>query len=174
MKEASISDFDHIFALMDEAFPDVEMRTYEGQKALLSKQNYKILIQYDGGCIESMMALWEFPHFIFIEHFAICKQKRGYGIGSLCLEEFLRDVQKPVILEVEPACDDITKKRISFYERRGFHLHTYSYMQPPLRKDKGGCPLQIMSYPNALTLQQFEEMKDILYKEVYGTIFSKD
>ncbi len=174
MEKANINDFDKIFALMDEAFPDTEMRTYEGQKALLSKANYQIFIQKNKDCIESMMCLWEFSHFIFVEHFAICKQRRGGGIGSRCMKALLQDIQKPIILEVEPAGDEITNKRISFYERIGFHLNTYEYIQPPLRTDQVECPLQIMSYPNVLTLSAFEEVKNVLYKEVYGKVCSED
>lgn len=168
MKQADLAIFPHIFALMEEAFPSVERRIYEEQKALLSKANYRLFFQGEKQNIESMMAIWEFSSFIYIEHFAVSKQKRGSGIGSACMKTFLESAKKPVILEVEKACDSITERRIMFYRRIGFHLNSFAYEQPPLQKNHWPLPLHIMSYPSLLTEKQFQEIKNQLYQEVYG------
>ena len=168
MKQANVAIFPHIFALIEEAFPSAERRTYEGQKALLSKTNYHLFFQGEEQNVESIMAVWEFSSFIYIEHFAVSKQKRGSGIGSACMKTFLENAKKPVILEVEKPCDSITERRIMFYERIGFHLNPFAYEQPPLQKNYGPLPLHIMSYPSLLTAQQFQEIKTQLYREVYG------
>jgi hypothetical protein len=72
------------------------------------------------------------------------------------------------VLEVEPPVDEWTRRRIGFYERLGFHLNHFDYVQPPLREGRADLRLQIMSYPGALAEQDFAPCKEILYTEVYG------
>lgn len=38
-------NFDEIFEIMDESFPNNEMRTYEAQKKLLDKDKYNIYVK---------------------------------------------------------------------------------------------------------------------------------
>ena len=41
------SEFDRVYEIMEESFPYDEMRTYEGQKALLKNDNYKLICKKD-------------------------------------------------------------------------------------------------------------------------------
>ncbi len=40
-------EFDKIFALMEESFPESERRTYTGQKELLADEHYRLLTETD-------------------------------------------------------------------------------------------------------------------------------
>lgn len=46
------------------------------------------------------------------------------------MEEYIRQSGKPVLLEVEPPLGEMEQRRIGFYERLGFHLNPYAYVQP--------------------------------------------
>ena len=75
--------------------------------------------------------------------------------------------KKLICLEVELPEDELTKRRIGFYERNGFVFNEYPYMQPPISKGKSSVPLRIMTYGTAIPEETFEKMKQVLYRRVY-------
>ncbi len=161
-------DFNQIFDLMVQSFPIVEYRTFEDQKQLLENQNYHIQTLLDKNQkLIGFMAFWTLKSFVYLEHFAVDKKYRGHGIGSTMLKNFLKSQNQNTILEVEPAETLIQKKRIKFYERHGFKLNTYEYLQPPLRKNCAYYPLKLMSYNQTLSLDDFKKIKNTLYQNVY-------
>ena len=83
------------------------------------------------------------------------------------LQELVRKYQKQICLEVELPEDELTRRRIGFYERNGFVFNEYPYIQPPISKGKSPVPLRIMTYGSAITQDTFEEMKRVLYQRVY-------
>lgn len=162
-------EFDRVYQIMDESFPDEEMRTYEGQLALLDEDDYHLICKRNkDGKIVAFMTLWEIEAFSFIEHLATSKESRGSGIGSKLLKEYMDSCKKPIILEVDPGITEISKRRIKFYERLGFHLSPFTYFQPKLRKGAEECVLQLMSYPYPLSKETFVECKDILFNNIYS------
>ncbi|KAI7262494.1 hypothetical protein KC345_g9413 [Hortaea werneckii] len=115
----------------------------------------------------AFLAAWEFPELRFIEHLAVNPDIRGGGIGNKLMSRYIHRSDKPVLLEVEPPDGELEQRRICFYERLGFYLNPYSYVQPPLRAGQADLPLRIMTYPRAVTLKEFQRFRDILYTEVY-------
>lgn len=161
-------EFLQVFALMDEAFPDCEMRTYKGQKAILRKKEYHLELRRDEkGGVAAFLAWWELDDFCFVEHLAVSSGIRGGGLGGRLLDDFLQEHPR-VILEVEPPESDIARRRIGFYERHGFFLNRYPYEQPPLRKECGYFPLLLMSSAAPLSEEEFLKVKEELYRTVYG------
>lgn len=161
-------NFNQIFDLMVQAFPIEEYRTYDDQKKLLKNKNYHIYTQLDKNKnLIGFMAFWTLDSFVYLEHFAVDQKYRGHGIGSTMLKNFLKNQNKDIILEVELAETLIQEKRIKFYERHGFKLNTYEYLQPPLRKGCTYYPLQLMSYNKTLNLNDFTKIKNTLYQKVY-------
>lgn len=164
-------EFDEIFNIMDKSFPDCEMRTYAGQRALCSNPYYRIIVKKDtGGSIIAFLAVWEFSLFSFVEHIAVDSVIRGGGIGGKLLFEYLEQCKKPIILEVEPSTNNITQSRVRFYNRLGFHLNDFYYLQPPYRQGYDYMELNIMSYPYSISETEFAPFKEIIYKEVYHTV----
>ncbi|KAF6656165.1 GNAT family N-acetyltransferase [Paenibacillus polymyxa] len=162
-------DFSEIYAIMESSFPASECRTFEAQKALLKHPSYRIITEKnEQGNIVAFLAGWEFEHFQFVEHIAVDSRIRGGGLGKKLMGRFISQSDQPVVLEVEPPVDGWSRRRIGFYERMGFHLNHFEYVQPPLREGQTDLRLQIMSYPGALSEQEFTPFKEILYTEVYG------
>lgn len=167
---AGLNDFDEIYGLMETSFPDIEHRDKEGQKDLFNDDAYQVwIVRQDDGTLGGFLTTWVFDSFRFAEHFAVNPSLRGHGLGKEMLMDWLDSSSLPAILEVELPENEIARRRIGFYERLGFRLNTFAYLQPPMQKGKDDLPLYIMSYPAALTAEDFMPWKEILYTRVYKT-----
>jgi len=163
-------EFDQIFAIMEASFPAIERRTYAGQKELLTDPHYRLITETDDkGSIIAFLAVWEFPMFRFVEHIAVDPSVRGGGLGGKLMNAYIRESSKPVILEVEPPETELAERRIGFYERLGFRLNPFDYLQPPLQTGLPELPLQMMSYPELLKDEEFSLFREMLYTRVYKT-----
>lgn len=154
---------------MQISFPENEYRTYANQKTLLKNPKYHIITkENEQQKTVAFLAFWTFDEFNFMEHLAVSPTCRGKGTGTKLVSEFISDNFKPIILEIEPPLDNISIKRMEFYKRLGFKLNEYQYFQMPLRKNDSPSELKIMSYPDKLKEEEFENAKNTIYHEVYG------
>lgn len=124
-----------------------------------------------------VFATWNFSDFVFIEHLAVKKECEDEGVGSTILGTLTQNalynnkwkkIDKKVILEVERPDTETAQKRRAFYERQGFRLNKYDYIQPPYGKDKKSVPMYLMSFPEKIGKKEFLHMQKKLYKSVYG------
>lgn len=164
-------DFDRIYALLEASFPKDEYRPREAQKALLKEPNYTAYVLADspGQEIQAVITLWRFADFAFIEHFAVSEKYRNQGLGAKILETVRSFVPCPLCLEVELPDTALAARRISFYERNGFFVNTYPYVQPSYDPDRKPVPLWILTSGAPVSQEQFENIRAILYKQVYRT-----
>ena len=163
-----IKKFDEIYDLMKISFPENEYRTYENQKRLLDKKQYKVITkENENGNVVAFLSVWSFPEFDFIEHFAVSPECRGGGVGSEMMKNLMQSTNKPIILEIEIPCDEMSIKRLRFYERLGFKLNEGEYYQLPMRKNAEPLKLNLMSYPEKLSDERFEFVKDCIHGKVY-------
>jgi len=72
-----------------------------------------------------------------------------------------------MVLEVEVPADDLTRRRIGFYERHGLVYNDYPYLQPPLRTGNELLPLRFMTKPGAIDEITYERYKKRMYELVY-------
>ncbi|MBR6825133.1 MAG: GNAT family N-acetyltransferase [Oscillospiraceae bacterium] len=187
LKKLTVGDFPKVFAIMAESFPIEEYRPYEGQLALLEREEYALwgatlpckssklqgFTQSKGAGtqqedLHGFLAVWNLKEFLFLEHFAVRKDCRNSGLGARLLQELQKCYQLPVILEVEPPIDGLSCRRVGFYERNGFFLNPYPYTQPSLGLGREPIPLQLMSSLAPLTEVEFRSARDTLYEKVYG------
>lgn len=165
---SGMNDFERVYEMMSASFPENEYRTPSGQKELLQHPEYRLMTESDEqGQMIAFLAAWEFPLFRFIEHLAVDPSVRGGGIGKRLMNKYLSESKKLTILEVELPEDTLSCRRIRFYERLGFRLNDYDYVQPPLRVGEEDLPLKIMSYPKPLAENEFLACKALLYDKVY-------
>ena len=82
MEQININDFEGVFEIMDQSFPQDERRKKEEQRALFSVPEYKVFVRREGGKIIAFIAVWEFERFLYVEHFAVSPKKRGGGWDS--------------------------------------------------------------------------------------------
>ena len=169
---SSIYDFDGIYALMETSFPSDERRKREGQAALFNDEKYRIYTVKDenGKQVLGFLAIWEFEKWVYVEHFAVSPALRGKGLGSRMLAELTALTDKKICLEVELPQTDTAKRRIGFYERNGFKLNRYEYVQPAMEEGKNPVPLYIMTYGCNINETEFNNIREKLYRYVYKVI----
>ena len=159
--------FDEIFPLLENAFPVTELRTKEDQRALLQEAAYVLYGVRKNDAFAAAFATWEIDDFLFIEHFAVQEEERNNGYGSMLLDALMREMGRPVVLEVEEPTDTLTRRRIAFYERHGLVYNMYFYLQPPLRRENALLPLKLMTKPGGINEETFLQYRKRLYEVVY-------
>lgn len=152
LSEKDLADFLRIYEI---SFPVDERRLYNGTEGLkqfiLSRQGkFNILGAYSGDTLIGFITYWKFPDYHYIEHFAIDPSMRGANIGGEMLDGFIADHSDRILIEVEHPTDDLTRRRIAFYERHGFRTRPETeYIQPPYGPDQEGMPLLLMTHGDA-------------------------
>lgn len=162
-----LKDFDEVYSLMEQSFPEMEFRPREEQRELFSDPAYRIYVRREEKETAGFLAIWDFQDVLYIEHFAVAGRLRGGGIGASMLCELRALFDKPICLEVEPPENDMARRRICFYERNGFFLNPYPYIQPPISKGRASIPLLIMTSGGKISEDGFKQIKHLLYSRVY-------
>ena len=140
-------DFNEIWELYESSFPPDERRDLEKQIKIFHEEAYTFYAVYANGLFIGIMAIWNLGKFVFIEHLAVKEKLRGRGFGAGLLKDFITQRNKKIVLEVDRPNTRAAKRRIKFYEKQGFKLNKYNYIQPPYNKDKNSVPLVLMTYP---------------------------
>ncbi|MGN1081243.1 MAG: GNAT family N-acetyltransferase [Acutalibacteraceae bacterium] len=162
-------DFEDIYKLLSAGFPYDELREKEDFMSLRENPLFKAFVKRESGKITGFIGAWTLEGFVYAEYFVVASEKRGEGLGSAMLREFLDTVNQPVCLEVEPPeTSGIAVRRIGFYERMGFVENGYEYYQPPYSPKKKPLRLIIMTSPVAISEDEFERYRASIYKNVYG------
>lgn len=119
------------------------------------------------GMFAGFITVWTFERYAYVEHFAVSASQRGSGIGAAAMSALKQALGIPVVLEVEPPThpDPMAPRRIAFYERCGFTLLDYDYVQPPYSAGLPSVPLRLMSSDPTLDPADIEHT---LHTQVYG------
>ncbi len=160
--------FDAVFPLLEASFPVTELRIKEDQRRLLEEERYRLYgVPMEDGSFGAVFAVWEIDDFLYIEHFAVKADCRNSGFGGNLLEKLLEWKDRPTVLEVEVPEDEMTCRRIHFYERHGLFYNEYPYLQPPMRKGQGMLPLRLMTRPSAIDEETYRQYRKRIYSIVY-------
>ena len=130
------------------SFPPHEQREPASQRAIMTDPAYRFNLIYDGGAPVGAMLRWETETFIYVEHFFI-------------LPHLLPDPVFGVFL-----ADDVSLRRRGFYERAGFHENPYRHVHPPYHAGNRGHDLVVMSYPRAISEEEYRAFADYLAARV--------
>lgn len=151
------------------AFPKTERRDFYLFCELLEKNpafNLFVILKDDQ--YVGFITYWRFRNFVYVEHFAIDANFRNGGIGSVVMKEALKQIDTDVILEVEDPIDDLTQRRVRFYEALGFSLYDADYKQPPYREGDSWYNMKLMSYGDMVMAKEYEYVRDCIYANVYN------
>lgn len=150
------------------SFPFTERRTVESMSQALALEIvyfYRIFLK--NKCI-GMMHFWILSSVVYGEHFAVDPDLRNQGNGRLLLRTVLANLEKPLLIEVEPPESDLQMRRLKFYEREGLAVVKSDYKQPPYQISLPDVPLYLMSSePNLspqLLAQAIEELRGLVYR----------
>lgn len=169
IRDFTDNDFDRVFEIIEESFPRDEHGTYEEHKKLLADPDYKIYILEDDetGVIKGFMSVWDLGDKAHIDHFAMAPEFRNGGAGGKMLGDMIKHLGKTVTLEAEPPKGEMAVRRVGFYQRNGFCLNEYPYLQPAISKDGNEVPLLLMTYGRNITREEFEALREVLYRRAY-------
>ena len=151
-----------------ESFPLDERRDFSEVIRLLEENdNFFIVLLSDENKAVGFISYWEWNDFSYVEHFAVDSSCRGSGYGATAMTELLKRINNPAVLEVEKPLDNISQRRIRFYERLGFVLCTRSYTQPPYSPEKQPLELYLMSFGKIYLNQFFDTVASRIHQKVY-------
>jgi ribosomal protein S18 acetylase RimI-like enzyme len=156
-----------IKTLYEQAFPQKERREFAELVRLIQLENMELMAIENSSILLGFLILWTFKSFRYLEHFVIDPSQRSKSYGSAVMKKIITNSNNTLLLEVEPPHNDISKKRIIFYERLGMKICPYYYEQPPYRINENSFPMLIMSFPHELSKPYFEEFTSIIKTEVY-------
>jgi GNAT superfamily N-acetyltransferase len=129
-----------------EAFPVNERREPDELRKIQDTKGYKLEVIKSDEEFTGFIEIWNFENFIFLEHLAIIPQKRNQGIGHQVLHQLIRNYpDKPILLEAEYPADELSGRRIKFYNRCGFKALNIDYTQPPYYPGKSSVPMMLLS-----------------------------
>lgn len=168
-------DSDPLYAwmaeLLTEAFPEDERRDLGQLRRFIDdKKQFHCCVAILGTEPVGLINFWDFGDFIYIEHLATTAEMRNRRIGEKMLG-FLLNTGRNIVLEVERPADELTRRRVGFYQRNGFALLPHDYVQPPYRQGGPELPMKLMSATAAGSpAPDFATVRDTLRREVYGLI----
>lgn len=158
--------------LLHESFPEGERR--EDARQRYNVDNNPLFTTYlindeEADISVGVITVWRFKKFCYVEHLATSPNIRNKGYGNKIIRTLLdgcKDIT--VVLEVELPEDEMSKRRIGFYERNGFRLCTKDYLQPPYRLGGKPIPMYLMFSGCESIDEDFENIKAEIYSNVYG------
>ena len=156
--------------LYDESFPLHERRERPSQESILRDPDYSFDLIFDSDEFIGLALFWEKAGFIYIEHLCILPEKRNMHYGEMTLNA-LKKRGSVIILEIDPPVDDISRRRMAFYERCGFHENSFHHIHPPYHNGFRGHELMIMSYPEAISDRIYEEFNGFLCTHIMADAF---
>lgn len=166
----NIDGEDYRFAekLLVDSFPSDEYRSLDQWRSYVSAHPlFTLYLIMDDHMRAGIISIWHFTDFRYVEHFATDAALRGKGYGAEVLKSIIAADDKPVVLEVEMPDNEISRRRIAFYERSGFVILPGHYVQPPYKAGCSALPMLIMATQKQPGL--FDAAVDTLRKDVYPT-----
>lgn len=174
LKKINTSDKDYVFIenLLQTSFPEVERRDNNDQRKITDNNPlftpYIITDSEKPGVNVGLITLWSLGGFCYVEHLATSPEVRNQGYGAKIMEALKSKVDGIIVLEVEKPEEEMSIRRIKFYERCGFKLCYKDYIQPAYRKGGETIPLYIMFYGTESIDNNFEDIKNKIHSNVYG------
>ncbi len=149
-------------AIYKVSFPIFEQRTTAQQVSAFASPVYHLDCITEAGEVIGFIAWWDFAYGVYIEHFAIHPRLRGKGYGGDILNHFIRQRNKPVILEIDPVVDEISAARLRFYKGYGFVENPYTHTHPAYRPEYNPHSLVILSTEGVLRAEDYEQFNNDL------------
>lgn len=155
--------------LLHESFPEVERRDDDMQRYNTDfNPSFTCYFIKDNDVPVGLITVWNLGGFYYLEHLVTSPAVRNKGYGRKVMDKIRESFPGVIVLEVERPEEEMSIRRIGFYKRCGFLLCEKDYMQPPYRKGGEGLPLYLMFAGADSIDDDFERIRDRIYKEVYN------
>lgn len=156
-----------VWRIYIDSFPEHERRRISSHSAACDNEQFHTQIAVENGNLMAILFFWKYDGVIYVEHLAVNPAMRNRNVGTTVLSEFIEaNAGSSIILEIDPPIDEISQRRLKFYQRIGFIENTYQYTHPSYNRNGLEHELVIMSYPKALQHETFDRfnqyMKDVV------------
>jgi GNAT superfamily N-acetyltransferase len=160
--------WEQVWRLYSDSFPEYERRGINSHLQATDDPAYFTEIALDNGNLTAILFYWRYnSSYIYLEHLAVRPEMRGQHIGSRLLGQFLRrNNESKIILEIDPPIDEISEKRLEFYNRAGFSMNNYAYTHPSYSKNGKVHELKLLSAPGHISPEEFEEFTKFMNDKV--------
>lgn len=145
-----------VWELYEGSFPLAERRKKEDHLRAYADERFFPLSAWDGNVLVGLLFFWEWDSYRYLEYLAVNPSLRGQSFGSEMLR-YLRDSEHTIILEIDPLINELSVRRLQFYERAGYTLTPFRFMHLPYRREAQPQELLILSYPHMITKEQHND-----------------
>ena len=150
------------------SFPTGQRDSFEGLMLQFDTEKdcsiYQIKIE---NTVVGFFTLWRFTAFSYLEHIATMPNFRCKGMGKEVLSLITSGQKTPLLLEIEKPHDELSLRRLRFYERNGFHLIPVQYSHPCQDRNNPGAALLLMANRPDMELETLQGFVNTLYRRVY-------
>lgn len=157
--DSSHPKWGEIWDVYEQSFPERERRSARAHAAAQTDGDFHCFAAFDeAGDFAALLFYWEYADTVYVEHLAVNPRMRGRNVGSALMSDFLAAVApRTVVLEIEPPEDETSRCRKNFYRRLGMVANGFDYVHPSFASGEKAQPhpLVLMSYPAALTAEQY-------------------
>ncbi len=153
------------------SFPPDERRLFRHLLQLLDCPDMYLCGLVDGDDLVGFIVYWHWPDMLFVEHIAVDPDRRGRQYGQQAISQLLRLENPYHVLEVEPPQDSTSQRRVHFYERLGFSVAPFSYLQPPYQAGNPAIPMHLMSIPAIPDQETFSTLGQLIRERVYERFY---
>jgi ribosomal protein S18 acetylase RimI-like enzyme len=153
------------------SFPLDERRSFDELTSLLSYPDMHLCVLISESQLVGFIIYWQWDDLVFVEHLAIAPEQRGKQFGQQAMAHLFQLNSPYVVLEVERPTDEISRRRVRFYERQGFVLNAFDYVQPPYQPDKLPVPMRLMSVPALTDQAAFDRLSALIKERVYERFY---
>lgn len=163
------SVYSFVEQLLHDSFPLVERRDDEAQRDNTDHNpRFTCYFISDDELPVGLITAWNLDGFYYLEHLATTPLIRNRGYGKQIIQQIKDLLPGVIVLEVEHPEDEMSRRRIGFYQRCGFQLCEEEYIQPPYREGGEEVPLFLMYSGTDSIDDAFDTIRQRIYKEVYG------
>lgn len=118
-----------------------------------------------GDRMAGLLFHWQAGPFRYVEHLAVDPALRGQQVGSRALEALGERFDR-LVLEIDPPEDEISVRRLHFYERSGFVANPWHYLHPSFRRPFEPHRLVLLSRPAPLGNDEARAFADFIREHV--------
>ena len=173
LREIGSADAGYVFVerLWQAAFPETERRDREAQRANTDSNPvfHCVLAENEDDVPVGFLTYWDFGTFCYVEHFATDPAMRNHGYGGQILQGGVGRVGGPLGVGGGKAEDEMSHRRVGFYERNGLRLWQETpYIQPAYRVGGESLPMRLMTTPDLQQERNAERVICTIHRYVYG------
>ena len=157
--------WEKVWSLYEDSFPEAERRKLEDHLRACENELFHPTSIWEDDQFIGIVFYWEWSNYRYIEYLAVAPELHGHGYGSQIIKK-IRDSEYTIILEIDPLINELTVRRLQFYERAGFTLTPYRFIHLPYRLDGNEQELLILSYPKMITKEQHKDFLEFIDTKV--------